>query len=628
MEILLLVTVLLPAAGAAVARGDRAWARTTALVTSLVTLVLAGILIGSFPVPPAGSTGQFAVLDDFGWFGYSSPLLDIRFSIGLDGLSLWFFGLTALLSVVAVLVSWEAIEKQAGVYYCVLLLLETGMLGVFVARDIILFYVFFEFTLLPLFFLIGIWGSNQRRYAAIKFFLFTLAGSVLTFLGLLGIVLWNYHHTGSLVFSIPDLTLATAWHPIDPILQMILFLALFAGFAIKVPLFPLHTWLPLAHVEAPTAGSVILAGVLLKVGTYGFVRFAVPMLPDAVASSMPWLLWLCVAGIVYGALVALAQYDIKRLVAYSSVSHMGFCMLGIFALNRLGTQGGVLQMINHGLSTGGLFAVVGMLYERYHTRKINDLGGLARRLPVLSFFMLLLVLSSIGLPGLNGFAGEVLLLVGMFQRAWGWAEIPVGWVTSLRIVSVLAVTGVVLGAWYMLWMVERVFFGRLREPAAHTAQAAGNEQGEHAAEPIRDLSFREVAALAPLALLVVWIGVNPGFFLDRMEPTLNHLLRRSAARLQTLAELRAPADRLATWQRATGSEQGNSGSRHCNANTSPGCADPIVAGRSTLLSGSEDRACSRNTLKSTDLLRWQRFRLARAVETVFQQTAPGRSPEE
>ncbi len=323
------------------------------------------------------------------WLDWTGAPVDIRFSIALDGLSLWLFALTSLLMVVAVLVGWEAIDQQASLYYRLLLILETGMLGVFVARDIILFYVFFEFTLIPLFFLIGIWGSQQRRYAAMKFFLFTLAGSLLTFLGLLAIVLWNYYHpggdaaTGKMTFSIPRLTEALRSRPIDPTVQVWIFLALLAGFAIKVPLFPLHTWLPLAHVEAPTAGSVILAGVLLKVGTYGFARFNLPMLPDATATLMPWLLWMSLAGIIYGALVALAQHDIKRLIAYSSVSHLGFCMLGLFALNRLGVQGSVLQMINHGLSTGGLFAVVGMLYERYHTRQIADFGGLARRLPVL-----------------------------------------------------------------------------------------------------------------------------------------------------------------------------------------------------------------------------------------------------
>ncbi len=394
------------------------------------------------------------------------------------------------------------------------------MLGVFVARDIILFYVFFEFTLIPLFFLIGIWGSEERRYAAVKFFLFTLAGSLLTLLGLLTIVLWNYYHpvgdsaTWRMTFSIPELTRLLRDRPadqaMDPALQLWIFLALFAGFAIKVPLFPLHTWLPLAHVQAPTAGSVILAGVLLKIGTYGFARFNLAMLPAATAMLMPWLLWISVAGIIYGALVALAQSDVKRLIAYSSVSHLGFCMLGLFALNRLGIQGSVLQMVNHGLSTGGLFAVVGMLYERYHTRQIADLGGLARRLPVLSFFMLVLTLSSIGLPGLNGFVGEFLILLGTFQR--GWAQAPAGHWLELRVIAVLATSGVVLGAWYMLWMYQRVFFGPLREPQ-HNSDAT----------PVQDLSLREIACLAPLLVFILWIGLQPRFFLDRMGPTLEEL---------------------------------------------------------------------------------------------------------
>ncbi len=283
-----------------------------------------------------------------------------------------------------------------------------------------------------------------------------------------------------------------------------------AGFAVKVPLFPLHTWLPLAHVEAPAAGSVLLAGVLLKIGGYGLVRFSLPMLPDATAACMPWLLWLSLAGILYGALVALAQTDMKRLIAYSSVSHMGFCMLGVFALNRLAVQGGVLQMVNHGLSTGGLFAVVGMIYERWHTRKISDLGGLARQTPRLASFMLVLTLASIGLPGLGGFVGEFLVLLGMFQR--GWAEAPAALAVQYRVISVAALSGVVLGAWYMLALVLRVFFGPLREPAA-----------EHGQPPVRDLNPREVLALSPLVVWIVWIGIQPGFFLDRMAPTLDRL---------------------------------------------------------------------------------------------------------
>ncbi|NIL96884.1 MAG: NADH-quinone oxidoreductase subunit M, partial [Planctomycetales bacterium] len=360
-EKLLVASLAVPAIGAGLilllAGQRRQWAARLALATTLLTLLLVGGVV--FGYAPAEAV-EYAVVDQ-AWLGGQTGL-DIRISIGLDGVGLWFYGLSALLMVTGVLVSWEAIEERAGTFYAMLLLLETGMLGVFVARDIILFYVFFEFTLIPLFFLIGMWGSEQRRYAAMKFFLFTLAGSVLTFLGLLSIVVWHYWQPGTagLTFSIPELTAALGVRPLPLGWQYGIFAALFIGFAIKVPLFPLHTWLPLAHVQAPTAGSVLLAGVLLKIGTYGFARFNLPLLPDATAALAPWLLWVSVAGIVYGALVALAQSDIKRLIAYSSVSHLGFCMLGLFALNRLGTQGGVLQAVNHGLSTGALFAIVGM----------------------------------------------------------------------------------------------------------------------------------------------------------------------------------------------------------------------------------------------------------------------------
>jgi NADH-quinone oxidoreductase subunit M len=508
MASLLLTAVFFPAIVALMLPRDREYSRLYALITVLLTFGVVAFLIIKYP----GGTALFAGTD-VSWLG---GLIDIRFGVALDGLSLWLFGLTALLMIVAILVGWEAITEQASLYYRLMLMLETGMLGVFVARDIILFYVFFEFTLIPLFFLIGIWGSQQRRYAAIKFFIFTLAGSVLTFLGLLAIVLWDYNHpigdaaAWKMTFSIPVLTEHLAIRPMDEYVQTWIFLALFAGFAVKVPLVPLHTWLPLAHVEAPTAGSVILAGVLLKIGTYGFARFSLPMLPYASAYYTPLVLWLALAGVIYGSLVALAQKDIKRLIAYSSVGHMGFCMIGLFSAAPLGIEGGTLQMINHGLSTGGLFAVVGMIYERYHTRQISELGGLARRLPVLAFFMVVLALSSIGLPGLNGFVSEFMILLGMFQYAWSETLfIPM---LQYRVISVLAVSGVVLGAWYMLWLVQRVFFGPLKEP---------NTIDSH--EPIRDLCFREIFALSLPLIFIVWIGLQPSFFLNRMKPTLQQL---------------------------------------------------------------------------------------------------------
>ena len=538
LKLLLLVTLFVPLVGVGVIwvvapLGDRA-VRWIALLVASVSLICSTAVVFS---NEAATQAELAVTD-VAWLANSSVTpLDVRFHVGLDGLSLWMFGLSPLLTLTAILVSWEAIRDRVALFYGMLLLLEFGCVGVFVARDIVLFYVFFEFTLIPLFFLVGVWGSEQRQYAAVKFFLFTLAGSVLTLLGLLAIVVWNANqwNGGTWTFSIPDLStnlrLAASEGNLPVKFQLMVFLALFAGFAIKVPLFPLHTWLPLAHVQAPAAGSVMLAGVLLKIGTYGFVRFGILMLPDAilhpgiqvvpnvVASVFPWvstgtvfvypwLLSLAVIGIVYGALVALAQDDFKRLIAYSSVSHMGFCVLGLFALNRPGLQGGTLQMVNHGISTGALFALVGMIYERYHTREISALSGLAKRLPILSFFMLLFTFSSIGLPGLNGFAGEVLVLLGMFQRAW--SQSIAGWQPLLIAVAVLAVSGVVLGAWYMLYLVQRVFFGPLKEPAQHAAHA-----------PACDLSPREILAVAPLAILVVWIGVAPGFFLSRTAQTLN-----------------------------------------------------------------------------------------------------------
>jgi NADH-quinone oxidoreductase subunit M len=538
LQILLLITVFLPAATAVVAGLGGTKSRCWALAGALATLICSIVLAVKFPL---GQAEFHNTQSNWNWFAALGTSLNIQFSIGLDGLGLWLFVLTALLLLVAVLVSWEAIQDQERLYYRLLLLLGTGMLGVFVARDLILFYLFFEFTLVPLFFLIGIWGSDQRRYAAIKFFLFTLAGSLLTLLGLVTIVLWDYWHVGhgiKMTFSIPELTehlqKATAdGAGMNTTLQVWLFLALFAGFAIKVPLFPLHTWLPLAHTEAPAAGSILLAGILLKIGTYGFLRFNLPMLPAGTAVCMPWLLWLSVAGIVYGALVALAQSDMKKLIAYSSVSHLGFCMLGIFALNRVAVQGGTLQMINHGLSTGGLFALVGMMYERYHTRRIADFGGIAAETPILAFFMVFMTLASIGLPGLNGFAGEFLLLLGMFQRAWGTAAGE--WTTHYRVISVLAASGVVLGAWYMLYLVKRVFFGPLQER-------------KHS-EPIRDLTLREVAALVPLCFVIVWIGVQPKFFLDRMAPSLDQLSSKAmraavAPPLPAVPDVSKPSDEV------------------------------------------------------------------------------------
>lgn len=481
--------------------------RIVALVFSLITLCcVIGVVMGF-----DGAESDSYAVTEFTWVPETVGF-DLSLSVGIDGLGLWLYALSALLMVTAILVSWDAIKERDFLFYSMLLLLEAGCLGVFAARDLLLFYVFFEFTLIPLFFLIGIWGSEDRVYAATKFFLYTLGGSMLTFIGLLVIVCHAYYASDSadriFTFSIPKLTQILQTFPIDVETQKWVFVALFAGFAIKVPLFPLHTWLPLAHVQAPTAGSVFLAGVLLKIGTYGFIRFSIPMLPSASSYFAPLLLWLAVIGILYGALVALAQSDIKRLIAYSSVSHLGFCVLGLFALNRIALQGATLQMVNHGISTGALFAMIGMMYERYHTREIKAFGGLAQKMPVLASFMLLFTFSSIGLPGLNGFAGEILILIGTFQSAWATTWGAGG---GLRFVSVLAVLGVVLGAWYMLWLYREVFFGKLKEPDTNGRR-------------VRDLNGREIAALLPLAILVFWIGLYPKFFLIRMEPTLSSSL--------------------------------------------------------------------------------------------------------
>lgn len=552
MEYVLLATIGLPLVGALLLPLLASWGdgavRWGALATAVATCLGAFWLVAAFPADGGTGSDLFSVVIPV----TTSPFLDVRFEVALDGLSLFLFALSPVLLLSSVLVSWTAITERVSLFFGMLLLLTSGCLGVFAARDLILFYIFFEFTLIPLFFLIGIWGSENRRFAAVKFFLYTLAGSLLTFLGLLSIVSWDFFvgESGALRFQLHELTSSLAIHPMPTNWQCWIFAALLIGFAIKVPLFPLHTWLPLAHVQAPTAGSIFLAGILLKIGTYGFLRFSLPMLPEATALFMPWILWLSVAGIIYGALVALVQSDMKRLIAYSSVSHLGYCMLGIFALNRLGVQGGALQMVNHGISTGALFALVGMLYERYHTREIRQFGGLARKAPWLGAALLLFTFSSIGLPGMNGFVGEFMVLLGMFQRGFGETEGAMAW--QFQTMAVLAVTGLFLGAWYMLWLVQRLLFGPLVEPA-------GDDAASSLTTPLSaDLNWREVLSLAPLAVLVFWIGLYPKFFLDRMAPGLNQLTATASESVQALhapAELRVersgPIPSHTSWESIT-----------------------------------------------------------------------------
>jgi NADH-quinone oxidoreductase subunit M len=423
------------------------------------------------------------------------PGIGVQYLFGVDGISALLILLTTLLGSIGILCSWSAITERVRQYYVFLLLLQVGMLGVFCALDMFLFYVFWEVMLVPMYFLIGIWGGARRLYAAIKFFLYTLVGSVVMLLGILAL----YFHSKKLPgFEQTGTFDVTQWYTmgIPEGLQFWVFLAFFLGFAIKVPMFPFHTWLPDAHVEAPTAGSVILAGVLLKMGTYGFVRFSLPLLPQATLQAVPWMVALSIIGIVYAALVTLVQQDMKKLIAYSSVSHLGFVMLGMFALNPLGLEGSVLQMVNHGLSTGGLFLIVGMIYERRHTKAISEFGGLASVMPVYATLTLILFLASMGLPTLNGFIGELLILQGAFSVNRVWAY----W----------AVSGIVLGAAYLLWLYQRVFWGQLT-----------HEENKH----LKDLDLREVSVLVPLVVLCFWIGVYPKPFLDYLHKPLSNVAR-------------------------------------------------------------------------------------------------------
>jgi NADH-quinone oxidoreductase subunit M len=548
---LLLVLLALPLGGAVVAAllgpGRGQVIRILSLATTVVNLGVAVTLvmplaatrfdsgrdskssaipstaIPSFTEPDTTWQRDILPFSAFANDGSGHSLGAIQFHVAIDGLNAGLILLTALLMVSAVLVSWNSIQERVNEYYACLLLLETAMLGVFLAFDIVLFYTFFELTLVPLFLLIGIWGGPQRQYAARKFFIFTLAGSVITLLGVMGILLACYSRDGKLTFQIRELVSIVqtrlAQHPEEREfwieLQFWIFLGLMAGFAIKVPLVPLHTWLPLAHTEAPTAGSVLLAGVLLKIGAYGFLRLCVPLVPDASLSlGVPLIGTLAVIGILYGAICALAQDDIKKLVAYSSVSHLGFCMLGMFALNEAGLSGSVIQMVNHGLSTGGLFLLVGMLYERYHTRQMADYGGIASKLKLLSCFMVFMCLSSLGLPGLNGFVGEMLVLMGMFDLQSNRI--------SGHVLTALSAFGLLLGAWYLLTLLQRVFFGQLKEPH-HEGQG-----------PTPDLSFRELSALVPIAAVCLAIGIVPQPFLDIAKPEI-----RVVARIADAARARA-----------------------------------------------------------------------------------------
>ena len=451
---------------------------------------------------------QFQFGERYSWI----PSIGVEYNIAMDGISLLLILMTTLLGFIAILSSWKAVTERVKQYYVFLLFLQTGMLGVFVALDFFLFYVFWEVMLVPMYFLIGVWGGARKLYAAIKFFLYTLVGSVLMLLGILALYFAHHAATGEYTFDLLRL-METSY---ASGLQFWVFLAFFVGFAIKVPMFPFHTWLPDAHVEAPTAGSVILAGVLLKMGTYGFVRFSIPLLPEASRDAVWWVATLAIIGIIYGALVALVQKDWKSLVAYSSVSHLGFVMLGIFALNTLGLEGGILQMINHGLSTGGLFLLVGIMYEQRHTREIAAYGGIAKVVPVYAAMFLVIALASMGLPMLNGFIGEFLILQGIFQVNWIYAA--------------FAVSGIVLGAAYLLWLYQRLMFGKL-------------DREENRA--LVDVTRRENATLIPIVALCIFIGVYPKPFLDKLAVPVANIVERldpTAGQTASAEATGAPAD--------------------------------------------------------------------------------------
>jgi len=470
-------------------------------VRIVANIVAAADMLLSFWLLPYydSSTYKMQFVERVAWIEVPSINLVINYFLGVDGISVLLFLLTTILGFIAILSSWSAIQERVKEYYIFILLLQTGMLGVFASLDFFLFYVFWEVMLVPMYFLIAVWGGGPRKlYSAIKFFLYTLFGSLFMLLGILALF-FHYHSTHPDEYTFDLLKLMNDQLPHS--WEMWLFGAFFLGFAIKVPMFPFHTWLPDAHVDAPTAGSVILAGVLLKMGTYGFLRFSIPLFPYASREYVPFIAVLSIIGIIYGAMVALVQTDMKKLVAYSSVSHLGFCMIGLFALNAQGMLGSVLQMINHGISTGGLFLIVGLIYERRHNRDIAEYGGLSSVIPVYAMFTLIIFLSSMGLPGMNGFIGEFLILLGVFKSpymGWGWAA--------------FASVGIILGAAYLLWLYQRVFFGKLWNPKNMK---------------LKDLNFREMATLVPLIVFVFWIGIYPKPFIKIMEKSVEQLVVRA-----------------------------------------------------------------------------------------------------
>jgi NADH-quinone oxidoreductase subunit M len=471
--------------------------RWVTLIFSLIEFIFSLPLFFAFD----SKTAAMQFVENYWWI----QSYGISYKLGIDGISLLLVLLTTFLTILCILCSWTAITSRVKEFMISFLFLETGMIGALVALDLILFYVFWEVMLIPMYLLIGVWGDPKRRiYAAIKFFLFTMAGSVLMLVAILALYFLNQKATGVSTFDV--LELYKLGLPAGT--QYWLFGAFALAFAIKVPMFPFHTWLPDAHTEAPTAGSVILAGVLLKMGTYGFIRFAIPLFPNAAFDLMPLVSVLAIIGIIYGALVSMMQPDLKRLVAFSSVSHLGYVMLGMFAFNMQGIQGSIYQMLNHGISTGSLFLIVGMIYERRHTRLIADFGGLSKVMPIYAVFFMIVTLSSIGLPGTNGFVGELLILLGAFQ--------------SNIVYGVLAATGVVLGAAYMLWMFQRVMFGKITRPEN---------------EKLKDLNAREITILVPMVILIFLMGIYPKLFFSKMDASVEKFIKDFKGRVEVKADL-------------------------------------------------------------------------------------------
>jgi NADH-quinone oxidoreductase subunit M len=503
---ILSVTTFLPLVGAIfilLTRGEPAMvarnARNVALWTSLITFVVSLLIWSNFDA----ASPDFQFVERAAWL----PAFNIAYHMGVDGISLFFVLLSTLLTPLCVLASWEAIETRVKEYMIAFLVLETLMVGMFCALDLIVFYMFFEGVLIPMFLIIGVWGGARRVYAAFKFFLYTLLGSVLMLIAILAM----YYDAGTT--DIPTLMR----HGFQPSWQTWLWLAFFASFAVKVPMWPVHTWLPDAHVEAPTAGSVILAGVLLKMGGYGFLRFSLPMFPEASAQFAPLVFALSIVAIIYTSLVALAQEDMKKLIAYSSVAHMGFVTIGIFVVNKQGIEGAMIQMLSHGVVSAALFLCVGVVYDRMHSRLIASYGGLVHRMPVYAFTFMVFTLASIGLPGTSGFVGEFLALAGAYQ-ANSW-------------IAFLAAIGVILGAAYMLWLYRRVIFGKLEKEKL---------------KDILDMNWREIVVFAPLMLVAVWMGVYPASFLTPMHASVDKLIRDyDTARAASAQPIEPPTVKLA-----------------------------------------------------------------------------------